>query len=92
MRARELAARASYSRLEFVERSIIEGVYIDVGITDGDPNTEGAGSGEPDPPACLSLTLCASGLLHLPPFLYFLMIWGQLDVFLLGVEKMESEC
>lgn len=51
MRASELDARVSTSRLEDVERTTNEGADLDVGTTDCGPN-EGAGFQKPNPPAC----------------------------------------
>ena len=51
MKARELAARASSSKLDDVERSTTEGADIAEDTTDGVPTTDGAGSGKTDPPA-----------------------------------------
>lgn len=48
LRACELAIGVSSSRFEDVQRSIIEGADIVVGTTDGDPTTEGVGSGKPN--------------------------------------------
>lgn len=52
MSVRELGAGASSSRIETIEGSTTEGAKIDVGIAEGFPTTEVAGSGKPDPPAC----------------------------------------
>ena len=52
MRAQEVAAGASNSRIAEVERSITEGVVIAADTTDGVPTTEGAGFGKPNPSAC----------------------------------------
>ena len=52
MRARELAAGASSSRLATIERSSNEGAEIDVCTIEGFPTAEVAGSGKPDPYAC----------------------------------------
>ena len=60
-------------------------VDIDVGTIDGGLTTEGPGFGKPDPLAYLSLALCNLVSLHLVPFVYFLMHWGQLHFFLLWV-------
>ena len=52
MRARELAAGASSSRLEAFEGSNTKGEGIDFGTTEGVPTTEVASFEKPDPPAC----------------------------------------
>ena len=52
MRSPELAAKVSRLRFADIERSTTEGADIAVDTTDGDPTTEGAGSGKSDPTAC----------------------------------------
>ena len=52
MRAQELAAGASSSRLSTIERSTNEGAEIDVCTIDGFPIAEVTGCGKTDPPAC----------------------------------------
>lgn len=49
--ARELAAGASSSGMEAVERRTFKGANTVVGKTEGVP-TKGASFGKPDPPAC----------------------------------------
>ena len=52
MRARELDAMESRSRLETVERITTEGAVIAADTTDGVPTTDGAVSGQRDPLSC----------------------------------------
>ena len=51
LRARELDAGASSSKLEASERSTIEGTEIVVGTTEDFPTIEVTGSRKSDPPA-----------------------------------------
>ena len=81
-----LAVGAPSSRVEVIEKRTNEGSHTTVDTTEGD-RIEGVDSGKPDPPACYSSALCASGLIHLQPFLYFMMNWVLLHVFLLGWGK-----
>lgn len=48
MRAREVAAWASSSRLKTNERSTTDCALIDVGTTEDDPSSDVAGSAESD--------------------------------------------
>ncbi|XP_025884999.2 uncharacterized protein [Solanum lycopersicum] len=74
MKARELVAGVSISRLEDVDRSTTEGANVVADTTEGVLTTDGLGSGQPDPPAFLSLELCAL-------FIIFVIHWGQLQAF-----------
>ena len=78
MRARELDAGASSSRLDDVDKRTTEGADIVEDTTDGVPINDGAGSGESDPLACLIVG-------HPPACFIFLMHWGQFHAFLVGV-------
>lgn len=60
LRARELASRASSSRLEAIERSSTEGEKIYRGTTEGDTTIEVVGLRKLSRPSCLSSLLCAS--------------------------------
>ena len=65
MRAGELAAGASSSRSVEIAGGTADSVVDAEDTIEGVHITEVVGSREPDPPYCLSLALCAPGLLHL---------------------------
>ena len=66
-----------------------DSVFADEDTTEGVQTTYVVGSGEADPPTCLSPALCAPGLLHLPlsyfSFFYametiaYLFCWGGVN-------------
>ena len=72
----QIAVGASSSRIVEIEggtndgavvaEDITEGVQLAEDTTEGVQIAEDVGSGKPDPPACWSTALCATGLLHLP--------------------------
>ena len=85
MRASELAVEESSSQTVETAGGTTDGAVVAEDTTEGVQIVEDVGSGEPDPPACGSTALCATGLLHLPLKFLIFMHWGQLHVFLLGV-------
>ena len=64
-KAVRLAAGASSSRNVEIEGGTADSAVDAEDTTEGVHIKEVVGSREPDPPSCLSLALCAPGLLHL---------------------------
>ena len=86
MRAVESATGASSSRNVEIAGGTTNSVVANEDTTEGVQTTYVVGSGELDPPTCLSPALCDPVLLHLPlSYPNFFMHWGQLHIFLLGV-------
>ena len=66
MRAGELEAGVSSSRTVEIAGGTSDSAVVAEDTTEGVQIAEDVGSQEPDPPACRSTALCATGLLHLP--------------------------